>query len=259
VRIGLEEGDRVGLVGFDERPLAHVPPGDGPTQMMRLYDALLSLTEVVDVDFTELDDDDVVRMVVRYLRHQDGRDFTHRRDGRRTVDVPALMAFLQHALEKEPRWPVRAHSPVAGLARRFCRERGLPLPYRPDPQDGTKAPALVAALRAAGGIERAPTDILCVSDFDGLNDLDTLAPTLRLVIAHGHALSFVLPDAVSLVPPPKSRVARDLLAIYGLAEQRRLRAVERFLRRHGARAAIIDARRGASGALARVSPTRAAA
>ena len=44
----------------------------------------------------------------------------------------------------------RASSSAGVLLRRFCRVRGIPLPYRPDPRDGSKGPGLAAALQALG-------------------------------------------------------------------------------------------------------------
>ena len=74
-RHALEEGDRVGLAIVDGRLLELVPPNDHRSQLLRVFDALLAATEVVDRDLTDVDEAEVAAIVGRYLRSQDGVDF----------------------------------------------------------------------------------------------------------------------------------------------------------------------------------------
>jgi len=223
-RKALDEGDRIGLVTVDGRILGFVPPRDGPTHMIRIYDALLSATEVVDRDLTDVSDDEVVRIVGRYVRNQDGVDFSQRPGTDHDWDVPGLVRHVRRGLEDAPpREEVVADSPAGALLRSFCQVRGIPLPYRPDPRDGEKAPGLADALRRAGGTKREPASITILTDFDGAGRLDALVAAARLAKSRGHAISFVVPDAPAFSPEPQDELERDLSLVYGRGESRRAR------------------------------------
>src|SRR5690606_28769965 len=136
-------------------------------------------------------------------RQQDGVDFG-RADGR-GWNIAMLGRHVQEALaEAGDADPIRASSPLGALLRRFCRVRGIPLPYRPDPRDGAKGPGLAAALREAGGKSRTPMSIVVVTDADAMGALDELEAAAKLLRLHGHALSFVVPDATTFAPAPTS-------------------------------------------------------
>ena len=237
-RRALASGDRVGLVTVDGRILAHVAPGEGAAHMIRVYDALLGATEVVDHDLTDVDDEELVVLVARYLRHQDGIDFAspQRAGG---WDLGGLVAHASRALEGEQakeaaRGEVLAPSPVSVLLRRFCRARGIPLPYRPDPRDGAKAPGLATALREAAGRTRVPRTLVVMTDFDGIGDPEPLVAAVKLLRAHGHALVFVAPDARHFADAPARAVERDLALTYGRGEERRLREARALFGKLGA-------------------------
>ena len=126
-RGALGDGDRVGVVTVDTRPLAHVPLGEGAAQLPRIYDALLGTTEVVDADLTAVLDDEVGELVSRYIRHQDGLDFGPGRDGM----YRSLAAHVHRALDRDAiEQQVHADGPEARVLRAFCRARGIPLPHR---------------------------------------------------------------------------------------------------------------------------------
>ncbi len=116
---------------------------------------------------------------------------------------------------------MRASSPAGALLRRFCRVRGIPLPYRPDPRDGAKGPGLAAALREAGGRSRSPMSIVLITDFDGVGQPDELTSTVKMLRLHGHSVSMVVPDGTTFVTPPDEGVGRDVYTAYARAEQRR--------------------------------------
>ena len=227
-RRALDTGDRIGLITVDGRLLAHVPPRDGRPQLLRVFEALLSAIEAVDEDLTEVDDDEVAAVVGRYVRQQDGVDFG-REDGR-GWNVQMLVRHVTEALEEvEDREPIRASSPAGQLLRRFCRVRGIPLPYRPDPRDGAKGPGLAAALREAGGKSRVPMSIVVVSDFDYMGDQKELIASAKLVRMHGHALAFVVPDATSFAVPPEGDVGRDVFRVYAKTERRHYEEARRAM------------------------------
>jgi uncharacterized protein (DUF58 family) len=237
-RRAINSGDRVGLVTVDGRILAHVAAGEGAAHMIRIYDALLGATEVVDHDLTDVDDDELIAIVARYVRHQDGIDFASR-DRPTGWDVGGLVAHATRALAGEQakeaaRGEVLAPSPVSILLRRFCRARGIPLPYRPDPRDGAKAPGLATALREAAGRTRVPRTIVVVTDFDGIGDPEPLVAAVKLLRSHGHALVFVAPDARHFAAAPSSAAERDLSVAYGRGEERRLREAHSLFGKLGA-------------------------
>lgn len=220
-RRAIDQGDRIGLVTVDGRLLAHVAPSDGRTHLLKVFEALLDATEAVDEDLTEVDDDEVAAVVGRYVRQQDGVDFG-RGEGK-GWNVPLLVRHVSEALAGvEDREKVRASSPAGALLRRFCRVRGIPLPYRPDPRDGAKGPGLAAALREVGGRSRTPMSIVVITDLDGTGAPDELVSTVKLLRLHGHGVSFVVPDGTTYVPVPEDPIERDVYTVYARSEQRRI-------------------------------------
>ncbi len=237
-RKALDEGDRFGLITVDGRVLSFVPPRERATHMIHLYDALLAATEVVDQDLTDVSDDEVVRIVGRYVRNQDGVDFSKRPGTDEGWDVAGLLRHVRRSLLEVPTGGagdeetarlsqigqnVVAESPTGAVMRSFCQVRGIPLPYRPDPRDGHKAPGLADALRLAGGTKREPSSIIVLTDFDGAGELGPLVAAARLARTHGHAITFVVPDAPALSPAPKDGLEQDLSLVYGRGEKRRMR------------------------------------
>ncbi|MEM9187855.1 MAG: DUF58 domain-containing protein [Myxococcota bacterium] len=231
-RRGIDAGDRVGLITVDGRVLDYVPPRDDLAQMIRIYDALLAATEVVDQDLTDVDDDDVPAIVGRYIRNQDGVDFA-RRDG--SWDVQNLVRHVQSSLiEEQKRSDVLASTSHARVLRRFCRARGIPLPYRPDPRDGAKGPGLAGAIRRTAGSHREPASVAVITDFDGIGDLEPLEAAVKLSRAHRHQLVFLAPEARRFVAPPNTSLSQALSTVYGRGEERRLREAKARLGRLGA-------------------------
>ena len=230
----LEDGDRVGLITVDTRIVAHAPAREGQRQMPQIHEALLHATEIVDQDLTEPDDDEVIALAARYVRHQDGVD--HRT--KTGVDVDALARHAANALtaERENRSlniDVVASDRVSKLLRRFCRARGIALRYRPEGRSFAKGAGLSKALKAAAGNSRVPRSLLVITDFDGIFQPELLVNTLRMLRAQQHAITFVFPDARALGEPPDSPVVDHLQWVYGLAEERRLREAHALLGKLG--------------------------
>lgn len=71
-RLSVASGDRMGMVGFDARVVATVPPGDGPMHARALVTAAIDLRTLVDEDLTDMDDEALVDTVARYFREQEG-------------------------------------------------------------------------------------------------------------------------------------------------------------------------------------------
>jgi len=229
-RRGLDHGDRVGLITVDGRVLANVQPADGMRHMIALYDALLAATEVVDLDLTDTDDDEVLRLVGHYLQQQDGVDFSTP-DG---WQKPEMVAHASRALinEPPPRPAIVAGDPGAAMLRRFCRQRGIPLRYRADTRADAKGVGLARALRLAGGDTRMPRSITVVTDFDGVLQLEVLRKPLMLLKQLRHDVLFVFPDAAPIVATSVG-VDRELIRVYRMHEERRAREARSFLGKLG--------------------------
>jgi uncharacterized protein (DUF58 family) len=230
----LEGGDRVGLITVDSRIVAHAPAREGQRQMALIHEALLHATEIVDRDLTEPDDDEVIALAARYVRHQDGVD--HRT--KTGIDLEALARHAAAALsvDREHRSlnaDVVASDRVTKLLRRFCRARGIALRYRPDGRSFAKGGGLSKALKAAAGNSRVPRSLLVITDFDGIFQPDLLIATLRMLRAQQHVISFVCPDARALAEPGQTEVVKQLQWVYGLAEERRIREAHALLGKLG--------------------------
>lgn len=226
-RAWLDRGDRVGLITVDGRVLANVQPGDGAAHLIRIYDALLASTEVVDADLTTLDDHEVASLVARYVRQQDGVDFTHGRRG--TFDTAELAHYLRGLTPTKTGELPLAPTQAGAVFRRFCRERGIELPHRSAPPGGDKAICLASSVQLAAGNTRVPRSIVLLTDLDGIVDYAPLLATARLLTRRGHSLHVLVPHAEALTRPASNALEQDLRAIYGRAEQRRLREAKQQL------------------------------
>lgn len=252
-RQALERGDRVGLIAVDGRQVVRVDDAEGSRQLLRIYDALLAVTEIVDADLTAIDDDGVASMVGRYVKHQEGLDFAL---GERW-NIPALAAHAARALQTEPeRQRVVASTPEHAVLRRYCRVRGLALPYRADTRGFAKAAGIAQGLRVAVGTTRTPRSVITLTDFDGSFDLAPLLQATRLLRSRQHNLIFVAPNADSLMPAPSSDLEKDLRRVYAMQERRRLLEARTALGSLGAVVVHYTAREGAAAVLRRVGAMR---
>jgi uncharacterized protein (DUF58 family) len=246
LREALARGDRAGVITVDGRIVAHAPAREGLSQMAALHEVLLGATEIVDADLTEPDDEEVLGLLARYIRHQDGIDF---RIGS-AIDLDGLLRHVAKARssEHEPPGTQRALAdadPRMRLLRQFCRARGIALRYRPETRAFAKGQGLATALRTAAGGSLVPRSIVIISDFDGEIDPKPIENTLRMLRTRHHALSCLFPDAESFLPPPASRKIADLQLVYGLSEARRMAEIRSLLYRLGV-PLFVSARRGAS-------------
>lgn len=257
-RHAIERGDRAGLITVDGRIISRVNESEGLPHMLRIYEALLHATELVDADLTEADDDYVVAAVGLYLRQQLGLGLI--RDGR--WDVDAIVGHTQRLLAGERDGhdaPVSASTPAQVLLRRFCRARGIALPYRSSTRRKLKQEGIAAAMRAAAGVGRAPRTVLVISDLDGLPDASGLLPTLRLLTRRRHTVAFVFPDAGSLLGPPRGGLERDLRRVYDIEERTRRTTFTRELGALGVPVLSLGGQSGAAELLRRLAGLRRAA
>jgi uncharacterized protein (DUF58 family) len=249
----LERGDRVGLLSVDGRVVAHVPDGEGLRHMLRIYEALLAASEVVDADLTEIDDDALVGLVARYVRQQEGADVR----AEQATPLATLAAHAARALQSEPQHDeIVASTPEHALLRRFCRMRGVALPYRAETRAGAKAEGLAQALRTVTGTTRTPRTVRVLTDFDGVHSLEPILQVVRMLRQRSHGLLFVMPRAESLAAEPTAQLERDLARVYGWLEERRLADARAELGRLGVQVLSYDAREGLPAVVRRADALR---
>ncbi len=233
-RQALERGDRVGVITVDGRIVSHAHPRAGLSHLPALHEALLAATEIVDQDLTEPDDDELLGIVARYVRQQDGARFATPEG----IDIDSLVRHAAAALslEREPRGvlaDVVASDRRTKILRRFCRARGIPLKHRAETRGFGKGLGLARALREAAGSTRVPRSILFITDFDGVFLQESLEKTLRLLRAERHSLTCIFPDARGSEVGSGSALVADLALVYGLGEERRLREARAWLGKLG--------------------------
>ncbi|MEM6959676.1 MAG: hypothetical protein AAF645_28590, partial [Myxococcota bacterium] len=219
-------GERVALYAFDGRITVRLPPDEGHGQLIRIFDGLMSEMEVVDADRTSLSEGVLTQLVADYCRQQDGIDFGR---GDRINDE-ALLKHVRRFVSTRGA-TILAKTSASRALRRFCLERGLPLPARED-TPASKAQALSQALKTAGARAQDPSAIVLITDFDGIPSAEPLEPTLRMVRRHGHTLHVLLAQAQG------GRTGDALATIYQRSEQRRLTSARRALARAGARVEV---------------------
>jgi uncharacterized protein (DUF58 family) len=244
-RAALETGDRVGLVTFDGRLLAHLTPADGPVQRIRIIERLMESLHAVDEDATDLTDGELVAIVARYLRHQDSADvrlkvapeiddpsWSHIATGPRgeLYDLKQLDRAVARTVDggrgvrgARVSGSVEAGDLAMARLRLFCRLRGIELPHRRTPEAGRRARGLAAALEVAArgrGTER----IVIFSDLEGLDG--TLAPVARCVALarrRGHRLVCLAPTT-GIVDDGRDAAVSEIL---GWERRRAARAARR--------------------------------
>jgi hypothetical protein len=187
--------------------------------MLRIYDALLAATELTDSDLTQPDDDEVLRIVARYVRKQDGVDYAAGSD----LDTAGLLGHLARSLpSRSAREEVVASTAAGVLARRFCKARGIPLPHRPELSPGQKAASFAQALAIAGA-RGLPATLTLLTDLDGLTDADSMVGAARGLRRKAHRLEVVCPPLA--LPGKQGGLISDLGVIYSRREHRRFESM----------------------------------
>ncbi|HMI94752.1 MAG TPA: hypothetical protein VK509_25435, partial [Polyangiales bacterium] len=78
-----------------------------------------------------------------------------------------------------------------------------------------------------------------------------LLSTLRLLVTRHHRPTFVLPDALSLAGTAESVLQHDLLRVYGMQDQRRLRDTRAAIGKLGVPVMLYGGREAGSSAVLR--------
>lgn len=249
----LRGNDRCGLITFDAKIYGHLPPREGGAQMTRLTQHLVGLTNVVDADLTEHDEDTVTDRLIHYLLLQERLDFRHRARSKNDdpsqalgleelYDVDLLRRWLKRRMpQTEERFADSAMEVgVVGrgndsLVRRYCQLRGVEIPYRSEVRYGHKEQGLVESIERILTESRNPFLILIFSDLSGLVDTERLVKALRLARARRHRVVILAPYSPNYVPrpgPPEASEREALLYdLFERAAKRERRSVLRALER----------------------------
>ncbi|HEY4060147.1 MAG TPA: DUF58 domain-containing protein [Kofleriaceae bacterium] len=259
-KASVANADRIGLVGFDTRPVVELAPDTGHHHYLQIVDRMLDTRSPVDEDLTDVTAGELVALVARYLAHQEAIDVRIKSpppldDGRwqsiqagpdgQLYDVAAtgrlcrrlidLMLGAQ-AKEKDKRQKLApVVEPDAQLAplRLFCRLRGIELPYRTTWEHGRRAAGLARAVERAVSFGR-PDVVVLISDLAGLpeDEARSIKALARLRKAAGSVIALV-PSPAAFLPIATTEHgarARDLL----IRDQRAtLDPGRRLLVRHG--------------------------
>jgi hypothetical protein len=206
-RISAAGGDRLGLVAFDSRVVASVPPGSDPAHGRTLIGTAIDLRSIVDEDLTDVDDEQLVNTVARYFREQEGIDAlrgTNPQEARRR-----LAELAARSVKNDPvmRQPVGARDPLSRVLRAFCRARALPLPLKHDPTGAAKLAGLAAALRHAVAGARETRTVIIISDLDPISDVSGLKSAIAFARQKHHRVTVVAPSGEDFLrraarPPP---------------------------------------------------------
>jgi uncharacterized protein (DUF58 family) len=260
-RAAMTSSDRVGLVGYDTRPVVELAADTGHHHYLQLVDRLLDIRTLVDEDLTDVTAGELVALVARYLAHQEAIDVRVKvapplDDPRWTsiqagpdgqlYDVAATGRLCRRLIDvmtadragKPNERAARAASVVDSdrqlqPLRQFCRLRGIELPYRTSWEHGRRAAGLAAAVERAVAHGR-PDVAVMISDLSGLAEDEARAvrAIARLRKACGTVIALV-PSPAAFLPPattPHGQRARELM----VRDQTAMMAPgRRLLQRHG--------------------------
>jgi uncharacterized protein (DUF58 family) len=237
-KAALGNGDRVGLVGFDTRPVVELAPDTGHHHYLQLVDRLLDTRTIVDEDLTDVTAGELVALVARYLAHQEAIDVRIKvapplddprwsaiqagPDGQ-LYDVAATGRLCRRLIEmmvgrddkRTKVAPVVERDGQLAPLRQFCRLRGIELPYRTSWEHGRRAVGLALAIERAVANGR-PDVVVVMSDLAGIAEDEprTIRALARLRKAAGYVIALV-PSPYAFLPvamTPQGVRVRDLMA-----------------------------------------------
>jgi len=258
-KAAVNNSDRVGIVGFDTRPVIELAPDTGHHHYLQLVDRLLDTRSIVDEDLTDVTAGELVALVARYLAHQEAIDVRVKvapplddprwssiqagPDGQ-LYDVAATGRLCRRLIEMmagrdgkagmgvKPAPVIESDNQLAPL-RQFCRLRGIELPYRSTWEHGRRAAGLARAVERAVANGR-PDIVVLISDLGGIAEDEARAvkAIARLRKAAGSVIA-ITPSPAAFLPAastPHGRRVRELM----VRDQRgMLDPGRRLLTRHG--------------------------
>jgi uncharacterized protein (DUF58 family) len=250
-RAAIDGGDRVGFAAFDTRLVEQLKPGDGPPQLYRLLERLLELHSVVDEDLTDMTDGELCSAVADYLAYQEGLDVRlptpPERGSKRwddivvgssgeLIDLRVMIREVERSLAKQRKRPalhwssIRASKRSLARLRRFCRLRGIELPYRRSSVIADKGDGMAEALTMATAA-RTSRFIVLISDLLDIEQPQAVLETLALAKRKRHSLLVLVPglqlDESGL--SDHERRIEQIIALRRRSEQQLLRRSIRVL------------------------------
>jgi uncharacterized protein (DUF58 family) len=256
-KAAIGNSDRIGLVGFDTRPVVELKADTGHHHYLTLVDRLLDTRGIVDADLTDVTAGELVALVARYLAHQEAIDVRIKiapplddprwqqiqagPDGQ-LYDVAATNRLCRRLIDvmlgrddkKKAKPPIVVEDEQAlRPLRQFCRLRGIELPYRSTWEHGRRSMGFSAAVERAV-VHGRPDVVVIISDLAGLSEDETRAKRAiaRLRKAAGSVVALV-PSPSAFLPQattPHGRLVRELM----VRDQRAaLEPGRRLLARHG--------------------------
>lgn len=258
-RAAINSSDRVGLVGYDTRPIVELAADTGHHHYLQLVDRLLDTRTLVDEDLTDVTAGELVALVARYLAHQeaidvrikvapplddprwtsiqagpDGQLYDVAATGRLCKRLIDMMSGERGKASERARASnvVESDIQLAPL-RQFCRMRGIELPYRTTWEHGRRAVGLTAAVERAVAHGR-PDVVVIISDLGGLAEDEARAvrAIARLRKASGTVIALV-PSPSAFLPAVSSPHGQRVRELMARDQRATIDPGRRLLRRHG--------------------------
>jgi uncharacterized protein (DUF58 family) len=258
-KAAIGNSDRVGLVGFDTRPIVELPVDTGHHHYLQLVDRLLDVRSIVDADLTDVTAGELVALVARYLAHQeaidvrikiapplddpkwtqiqagpDGQLYDVAATGRLCKRLIDAMAGKDAKDKKTKLPPILEDDAQLRPLRQFCRLRGIELPYRMTWEHGRRAHGFAQAVDRVVTNGR-PDVVVLVSDLAGFTEDE--ARTMRRALARlrkaaGSVIALV-PSANGFMPQAMTAHGKRVRELVVRDQRAALEPGRRLLVRHG--------------------------
>ncbi|MBV8759089.1 MAG: DUF58 domain-containing protein [Deltaproteobacteria bacterium] len=256
-RAAIGNGDRIGMIAWDTRPLAELGADTGHHHYLQVVDRLLDTRNIVDADLTDVTAGELVALVARYLAHQeaidvrikiapplddprwtqiqagpDGQLYDVAATGRLTKRLVDIM--LGKDDKKKPKLPpIVDDDPQLRPLRLFARLRGIELPYRATWEHGARAAGFAASVERAVAAGR-PDVVVILSDLAGLaeDEARTRRAIARLRRAAGQVVALV-PAPAAFLPAAASAHGQRVRELMIRDQRAAIEPGRRLLQRHG--------------------------
>ncbi len=256
-RAAIGNGDRIGMIAWDTRPIAELGADTGHHHYLQIVDRLLDTRNIVDADLTDVTAGELVALVARYLAHQEAIDVRIKiapplDDPRWTqiqagpdgqlYDVAATGRLCKRLIDimlgkddkKKPKLPpIVEEDPQLGPLRLFARLRGIELPYRATWEHGRRAAGFATAVEHASATAR-PDVVVIVSDLAGLaeDEARTRRAIARLRRSAGQVIALV-PAPAAFLPAASTGHAQRVRDLMIRDQRAMIEPGRRLLQRHG--------------------------
>jgi uncharacterized protein (DUF58 family) len=256
-KAALGNSDRIGLVGFDTRPIVELAPDTGHHHYLQVIDRVLDVRSVVDADLTDVTAGELVALVARYLAHQEAIDVRIKiappLDDQRWTQIQAgpdgqlydvaatgrlckrlMDVMLGKEGQKKLKPPQVAEDDVQlRPLRQFCRLRGIELPYRGTWEHGRRAHGFAAAVERAVANGR-PDVVVLISDLAGFaEDEARLRKALARLRKSAGSVIALAPSASSFLPTATTPHARRVRELIVRDQRAAMEPGRRLLVKHG--------------------------